>query len=52
MAAKVNSDFAQGSVWKNILSQAEPISNLVGGLASFTTMYLTLYRKLPEEDFV
>ncbi len=25
---------------------AEPISNLIGGLASFLTMYLTLYRKL------
>lgn len=29
---------------------AEPISNLIGGLASFTTMILTLYRKLPNED--
>lgn len=27
---------------------AEPISNLVGGLASFTTMYLTVYRKMPK----
>lgn len=27
---------------------AEPISNAVGGLASFTTMYFTLYKKLPE----
>ncbi len=25
---------------------AEPISNAVGGLACFTTMYLTVYRKL------
>ena len=25
---------------------AEPISNLLGGLASFTTMYFTVYRKL------
>jgi len=25
---------------------AEPISNIIGGLASFTTMYLTVYRKL------
>eukprot|EP00833_Pecoramyces_ruminatium_P008322 jgi/Orpsp1_1/1182354/evm.model.c7180000080962.2 len=25
---------------------AEPISNAIGGLASFTTMYLTIYRKL------
>lgn len=25
---------------------AEPISNIVGGLASFTTMWLTVYRKL------
>ena len=25
---------------------AEPISNTLGGLAAFTTMYLTVYRKL------
>ena len=29
---------------------AEPVSNVLGGLAAFTTMYLTLYRKLPKED--
>ena len=29
---------------------AEPISNCVGGLASCTTMLLTVYRKLPKED--
>lgn len=29
---------------------AEPISNLIGGLACFTTMYFTLYRRLPNED--
>ena len=28
---------------------AEPISNLIGGLACFITMYFTLYRKLPED---
>lgn len=28
---------------------AEPISNLVGGMACVTTMYLTLYRKLGKE---
>jgi Na+-driven multidrug efflux pump len=28
---------------------AEPVSNLVGGLAAFTTMYLTLYRRLPAD---
>ncbi len=28
---------------------AEPISNLVGGIACFTTMYFTLYRRLPED---
>ncbi|MBQ9823946.1 MAG: MATE family efflux transporter [Solobacterium sp.] len=28
---------------------AEPVSNLIGGLAAFTTMYLTLYRKLPAD---
>ena len=28
---------------------AEPISNLIGGLACFVTMYFTLYRKLPED---
>ena len=27
---------------------AEPVSNAIGGLASFTTMYFTLYKKLPE----
>lgn len=26
---------------------AEPISNLIGGLACFITMYITVYRKLP-----
>ena len=25
---------------------AEPISNVIGGIASFTTMYFTVYRKL------
>ena len=29
---------------------AEPISNLVGGLACYLTMWFTLYRKLPKED--
>ena len=33
---------------------AEPISNLIGGLACFTTMYFTVYKKLgsaqPEKD--
>lgn len=29
---------------------AEPISNLVGGLACYITMWLTLYRKLPKSD--
>ncbi len=29
---------------------AEPISNIIGGLASFLTMWFTLYRKLPKED--
>lgn len=28
---------------------AEPISNAIGGMASFLTMYLTVYRKLPED---
>ena len=28
---------------------AEPISNLIGGLACFTTMYFTLYKKLPAD---
>ena len=27
---------------------AEPISNAIGGLASFTAMYFTLYKKLPK----
>ncbi len=31
---------------------AEPISNVIGGLASFITMWLTLYRKLPKEDVI
>lgn len=29
---------------------AEPISNVIGGAASFTAMYLTIYRKLPQTD--
>ena len=29
---------------------AEPISNVVGGAASFTAMYFTIYRKLPKTD--
>ncbi|MCR5733227.1 MAG: MATE family efflux transporter [Lachnospiraceae bacterium] len=29
---------------------AEPISNLIGGCASFFTMYFGTYRKLPDED--
>ena len=29
---------------------AEPISNAIGGLACFITMWLTLYRRLPAED--
>lgn len=29
---------------------AEPISNVVGGLASFTTMMLTVYRKLGDDN--
>ena len=28
---------------------AEPISNVIGGLASFTTMMLTVYRRLPAD---
>ena len=33
--------------------RAEPISNLLGGMASFLTMYFTVYRKLrrmPERE--
>ena len=29
---------------------AEPISNIVGGLACFITMHFSLYKKLPNED--
>lgn len=29
---------------------AEPISNAIGGLASFFTMWLTVYKKLPAKD--
>ncbi len=29
---------------------AEPVSNLIGGLACFITMYLTVWRTLPKED--
>ncbi len=29
---------------------AEPISNLVGGLACYITMWFTLYKRLPEKD--
>ena len=28
---------------------AEPVSNIVGGLCCFTTMWLTVYRKLGEQ---
>lgn len=31
---------------------AEPISNLIGGLSSYLTMYFTVYRKLPQHDGV
>ena len=34
----------------NGIFMAEPVSDVIGGLASFITMYLTLYRKLPYED--
>ena len=34
----------------NGVFMAEPVSDVIGGLASFITMYLTLYRKLPDED--
>lgn len=29
---------------------AEPISNVIGGLASFLTMYVTVYRRLPSKN--
>lgn len=29
---------------------AEPISNILGGTACYTTMFLTLYRRLPRKD--
>ena len=29
---------------------AEPVSNFLGGMAAFITMYLTVYRKLREEE--
>ncbi len=29
---------------------AEPVSNAIGGLACFATMYFTLYRKLDRDD--
>ncbi len=29
---------------------AEPVSNVLGGLACFIAMYFTVYRKLPEDD--
>ena len=29
---------------------AEPISNAIGGLASFITMYITVYRRLPVDE--
>lgn len=29
---------------------AEPVSNAIGGLACFVTMYVTLYRKLKREE--
>ena len=36
--------------WRQtVLFLAEPISNLLGGAASFSTMYLTVYRKLKKQ---
>lgn len=34
----------------NGVFMAEPISNVLGGIACYLTMWLTLYRKLPKED--
>lgn len=34
----------------NGVFMAEPISNVIGGIACLLTMYFTLYRKLPDED--
>lgn len=34
----------------NGVFSAEPISNVLGGLAAYITMYFSLYRKLPKED--
>jgi len=31
---------------------AEPISNIIGGLASFSTMYFTIYRKLGKNNMI
>jgi hypothetical protein len=30
---------------------AEPVSNVVGGLASFITMYFTVYRRLDKPSY-
>lgn len=40
----VLSDAVSGVFW------AEPVSNIIGGAASFFTMYFTLYRKLGKEN--
>ena len=35
-----------GGLGVNGVFLAEPVSNLIGGVACFTTMYVTVYRKL------
>ena len=35
-----------GNLGVNGVFMAEPVSNFIGGIACFTTMYFTVYRKL------
>ena len=35
-----------GNLVVNGVFMAEPVSNFIGGIACFTTMYFTVYRKL------
>lgn len=57
-------DFSKGPVWRCIVAQAvphlgfgvngvflaEPISNVIGGTASYVTMMLTAYRRLGDKS--
>ena len=39
----------KGQMWVDGVFMAEPVSNVIGGLACYIAMYLTVLRKLPED---